>query len=380
MTVQSVREFLQLLSESQLLSAKTLRQISEQVRTAPANLPLERLIQSLLKTGLLTRFQVQRLLCGHSDGFFVGKFKLHDVLGQGGMGTVYLAEQTTKPRLVALKVIKNLASSPPESRIRFEREARAAARLSHPNIVQAYECDEIDGVPYIAMEYVEGINAVEQVERFGKLPWRQAADYMRQVALGLEHARLNHLVHRDIKPANLLIAIDGTVKVLDLGLCLMTNDADDMRRTRDLQVGTVDFMAPEQAIDCHAVDTRADIYSLGCVFYSLLSGHLPFQAKNTAQKLLMHQTAHPRPIHQHRHDLPTPISDIIHTMMEKNPGDRFQTPGIVAEALKPWAEHVVPPFELAAIERRRHRLNAVIGRTSAPSARRTVRDRGPVTP
>lgn len=389
MSVQSVREFVQVLGDSQLLSAKTLRQIGEQVRTAPADLPLERLIQSLLKALLLTRYQVQRLLCGHSDGFYVGQYKLYEVLGQGGMGTVYLAEQTTTQRLVALKVITNLANCPPETRIRFEREARAATLLSHPNIVQAYDCDEIDGVPYIAMEYVEGIDAVEQVERFGKLPWRQAADYMRQAALGLEHARLNHLVHRDIKPANLLIATDGTVKVLDLGLCLMTDDADDMRRTRDLQVGTVDFMAPEQAIDCHAVDTRADIYSLGCVFYALLSGHLPFQAKNSAQKLLMHQTAHPRPIHQHRHDLPTPISDIIHTMMEKNPDDRFQTPGIVAEALKPWAERVVPPFPLAAIERRRHRLNAVVGRVRAPSshpvgdpsresARRTANESRPV--
>ncbi|MFM9961736.1 MAG: serine/threonine protein kinase [Planctomycetaceae bacterium] len=357
MTVTSVANFLTVLSDSQLLSAKSLRQIDQQVRIAPADLPLERLVQSLLKVGLLTRYQAQRLLCGYSDGFFVGEYKLQDVLGQGGMGTVYLAEQTTQERLVALKVITNLTNGPPETRIRFEREARAATLLSHPNIVQAYDCGESDGVLYISLEYVEGFNAAEQFERFGRLPWRQAADYMRQAALGLEHARLHHLVHRDIKPANLLIATDGTVKVLDLGLCLMTDDADDRHRTRDLQVGTVDYMAPEQALDCHAVDTRADIYSLGCVFYALLSGHLPFEAKNSAQKLLMHQTAHARPVHQHRHDLPTPISDIIHTMLEKNPDDRFQTPGIVAEALKPWAERVVPPFPLEAIERRRKQVS-----------------------
>jgi serine/threonine protein kinase len=136
-----------------------------------------------------------------------------------------------------------------------------------------------------------------------------------------------------------------------------------MRRTRDLQVGTVDYMAPEQALDCHAVDTRADIYSLGCVFYTLLAGHLPFPAKNSAQKLLMHQNAHPRPIHQHRQDLPTPISDIIHTMMEKRPEDRFQTPGIVAEALKPWAERATPPYPVEALERRRKRLNSAMGRS-----------------
>ena len=368
MPVQSVPDFLQVLSDSQLLSAKSLRQIAEQVRSAPRDLSLARLVNSLLKAGVVTGYQVQRLLCGHSDGFYLGKYKLFDVLGQGGMGTVYLAEQTTMNRLVAIKIITNFADCPPETRIRFEREARAAASLSHPNIVQAYDCDEIDGVPYIAMEYVEGIDAVEQIERFGKLPWRQAADYMLQAALGLEHARLHCLVHRDVKPANLLIATDGTVKLLDLGLCLFTDDPHDILRTRDLQVGTVDYMAPEQALDCHAVDTRADIYSLGCVFYALLAGQLPFQAKNSAQKLLMHQTAHPRPIHQHRHDLPTPISDIIHTMLEKRPEDRFQTPGIVAEALKPWAERIVPPFPLDAIECQRHRLLSVLGRAPKLSA------------
>lgn len=368
MPVQSVSDFLQVLTDSQLLSAKSLRQIAEQVQAAPRDLPLSRLVNSLLKAGVVTGYQVQRLLGGHSDGFYLGKYKLFDVLGQGGMGTVYLAEQTTMNRLVAIKIITNFTDCPPETRIRFEREARAAASLSHPNIVQAYDCDEIDGVPYIAMEYVEGIDAVEQIERFGKLPWRQAADYMLQAALGLEHARLHGLVHRDVKPANLLIASDGTVKLLDLGLCLLTNDAHDMLRTRDLQVGTVDYMAPEQALDCHRVDTRADIYSLGCVFYALLAGHLPFQAKNSAQKLLMHKTAHPRPIHQHRQDLPTPISDIIHTMMEKKPEDRFQTPGIVAESLKPWAERTVPPFPLDAIERQRERLLSVVGRAPKLSA------------
>jgi serine/threonine-protein kinase len=203
MLVQTVAEFLKVLADSQLLSAKSLHQIVEQVRIAPADLSLERVANSLIRTGFLTRFQTQRLLSGRTDGFYLGKYKLFDVLGQGGMGTVYLAEQTTMKRLVAIKIIKNVADCPPETRIRFEREARAAASLSHPNIVQAYDCDEINGVPYIAMEYVEGMDAVEQVERFGRLPWRQAADYMLQAALGLEHARLHCLVHRDIKPANL---------------------------------------------------------------------------------------------------------------------------------------------------------------------------------
>ena len=365
--VRTVADFVQVLSDSQLLSSSVLQQIAQQVRSAPADLSLERLINSLLKLGVLTHYQVQRLLCGRSDGFYLGKYKLFDVLGQGGMGTVYLAEQTTMNRLVAIKIITNYANCPPETRIRFQREARAAASLSHPNIVQAYDGDEINGVPYFSMEYVEGIDAVEQIELCGKLPWRQAADYMLQAALGLEHARLHCLVHRDIKPANLLIATDGTVKVLDLGLCLLTNDANDMLRTRDLKVGTVDYMAPEQALDCHAVDTRADIYSLGCVFYALLAGHLPFQAKSAEQKRLMHQSVQPRPIHRHRHDLPTPISDIIHTMMEKRPEDRFQTPDVVAEALKPWAERIVPPYPASAVRHRRAAYARALGRAPTSS-------------
>lgn len=364
MRVHTVLEFLNALERSQLLHPKNLRQIVDQVERGPADLTVEGLANSLLKARLLSRFQAQQVLKGRTKDFYLGQYKVIEVLGRGGMGTVYLAEQTTQRRLVALKVVKNFKNCPAETLVRFRREARALASLSHPNIVQAFGYEESNGMPFMTMEYVEGIDTAEQVERFGKLPWPQAADYILQAALGLEHARLHGLVHRDIKPRNLLVATDGTLKVMDLGLCLWTGDEDDTRKSRDIQVGTVDFMAPEQAVDCRLVDTRADIYSLGCVFYALLAGRLPFVARTTVQKLLMHQTAAPRPIHQHRHDLPTPLSDIIHTMLEKKPEDRFQTPGIVAESLKPWAERAVPPYPLEEIERRRHRLMSVLGRTS----------------
>ena len=363
MRVHTVAEFLNALERSELLHPKILRQIVDQVECGPTNLTLECLANSLLKARVLTRFQAQCLLDGRTEGFYLGPYKLLEVLGRGGMGTVYVAEQTTQRRLVALKVIRNFANCPPETLVRFQREARASSSLSHPNIVQAFGYEESHGMPFMTMEYVEGLDMSEQVERFGKLPWPQVADYMLQAALGLEHARLRGLVHRDIKPRNLLVACDGTLKIMDLGLCLWTGDEGDARKSRDIQVGTVDFMAPEQAVDCRLVDTRADIYSLGCVFYALLSGRLPFVARTTVQKLLMHQTVDPRPIHQHRHDLPTPLADIIHTMLEKRPADRFQTPGVVAEALKPWAERALPPYPLDVIERRRRRLASVLGRS-----------------
>lgn len=366
MRVHTVAEFLSALDRSRLLDSRFLRQIHEQVAAAPKGLTVERLAASLLRARVLTQFQILRLLDGHADGFYLGQYKLFDVLGRGGMGTVYLAEQMSMRRLVALKVIKNLEDCPPETLVRFRREARAMAALSHPNIIPAFDYEELDGVPFLAMEYVEGINTFKLVKCFGKLPWPQAADFMMQAALGLEHARLHGLVHRDIKPANLLIASDGTLKVTDLGLCLWIEDEFDAKSSRDVQVGTVDYMAPEQALDCRVVDTRADIYSLGCVFYALLAGRLPFIARTTVQKLLMHQSAEPRPIHQFCHDLPTPLSDIIHTMLEKRPEDRFQTPGIVAEALKPWAERSVPPFPLTLLERARQRYHLALGR--APEA------------
>lgn len=378
MRVHTVPDFLCALERSQLLHPKRLRQIIDQVQRGPADLTVERLANSLLKARLLTRFQAQCVVDGRTEGFYLGQYKLFDMLGRGGMGTVYLAEQTTQRRLVALKVIRNFATCPPETLVRFRREARALASLSHPNFVQTLGYEESHGRPFMTMEYVEGIDTAEQVERFGKLPWPQAADYMMQAALGLEHARLHGLVHRDIKPRNLLVTTDGTLKIMDMGLCLWYGDEDDTRKSRDIQVGTVDFMAPEQAVDCRLVDTRADIYSLGCVFYALLSGRLPFVARTTVQKLLMHQTVDPRPIHQHRHDLPTPLADIIHTMLEKRPADRFQTPGVVAEALKPWAERALPPYPLAVIERRRRRLAAVLGRSpqsdceSRPSVARGI--------
>lgn len=361
MRVHTVPEFLNALRRSQLLTPKTLQQVVDQVARGPGDLTIECLANSLLKARLLTRFQVRHVSNGRTEGFFLGQYKLFDVLGRGGMGTVYLAEQTTQRRLVALKIIKNFKNCSSEALVRFQREARASASLSHPNIVQAFGYEESHGVPFMPMEYVEGHDTAEQVQRFGKLPWPQATDYMMQAALGLEHARLHGLVHRDIKPRNLLVATDGTLKIMDLGLCLWDGDKDDARKSRDIQVGTVDFMAPEQAVDCRLVDTRADIYSLGCVFYALLAGRLPFVARTTVQKLLMHQTAEPQPIHQHRHDLPTPLADIIHTMLEKRPADRFQTPGVVAEALKPWAERSLPPYPLAEIERRRHRWASLPG-------------------
>ncbi len=361
----NVNEFLELLQRSQLLKGAVVNKIVEQFPAlCDGVLSAERLAKSLVKSQILTLYQVQRLMSGKCDGFYLGKYKLLDLLGRGGMGKVYLAEQTTMNRLVALKVIAKFAKNRNDAIARFSREAKAVAALSHPNIIQAFDYDELDGMPFISMEYVEGIDAGEQVEKFGPISWAQAADYGQQAALGLEAARKAGFVHRDVKPGNLLIDREGHVKLLDLGLAVGKEQRgnDSLTSTFD-QIGTVDFMAPEQAVDSHNVDIRADIYSLGCVLYFLVSGKLPFFGKTTTEKLLKHQQTPPTPIRELVPDLPEGLAKVIHTMLEKDRSARSQTPSDVAESLKPFAQRLTPPYALSAIKHLRESLAPLLGRS-----------------
>ena len=225
-------------------------------------------------------------------GFYFGKCKILDVLGRSGMGTVYLAEQITMRRLVAVKVVRRVMRSRSETLARFTQEACAVASLKHPNIVQAYDFDQANGIPYIVMEHVEGMSVDQQVEQLGPLHYTQAAEYVRQAAAGLQHAHKNRFVHRDIKPENLLVDIGGTVKLMDLRLCSSLceeNESDKLTSDSD-RVGTVDYIAPKQALNSKTADIRADIYSLGAVFYFMLTGRILYPDSSTSQKLIYQQT------------------------------------------------------------------------------------------
>ena len=361
----SVNEFLDLLKCSQLLKASAFVKIIEQVLAASdPDLTIERLAKSLVKSQVLTTYQVQRLMAGSSGGFYLGKYKLLDLLGRGGMGKVYLAEQTTMQRVVALKVIAKFSKNRSDTVARFAREAKAVAALSHPNIIQAFDFDELDGVPFISMEYVEGIDAGEQIEKFGPIGWAQGADYARQAALGLEAAHKAGFVHRDVKPGNLLIDREGNVKLLDLGLAVGKEQrGNDSLTTATDQIGTIDYMAPEQAVDSHNVDIRADIYALGCVLYFLVSGKLPCPGKSAAEKLLKHQQTPPTPIRELVPDLPEELAKVIHAMLEKKRSARPQSPTEVAEALKPFAQRLTPPYPTSAIRHLREALTPLLGRS-----------------
>ena len=300
----------------------------------------KRLADKLVDEGLLTPWQRDNLLRGRYKGFFVKKYKLLDHLGTGGMSSVYLAEHTLMRRRVAIKVL-------PKSRVkdtsylgRFHREARAAAALDHRNIVRAYDVDNEGDVHFFVMEYVEGCDLQTMVKKEGPLDYVRAADYMRQAAEGLDHAHRAGLIHRDVKPANLLVDRQNAVKVLDLGLAKFAEEGRaSLTVAYDENVlGTADYLAPEQAINSHGVDARADIYSLGCSFYFVLTGQPPFAEGTLPQRLLMHQKVPPPDIRLKRPDAPEDLLAICLRMMAKKPGARFQSAREVAGALADWLQ------------------------------------------
>ena len=336
-----VDNFLELVRRSGLVDKDRLTQVIDDFKENGPGEALsdsEILADRLVQVGLLTRWQCGKLMEGRHKGFFLAKYKLLGHLGSGGMSAVYLAEHTLLHRRVAIKVL-------PQSRIkdssylpRFYREARAAASVDHPNIVRAYDVDNEGDNHYLVMEYVEGRDLQATIKQDGPLPYQLAANYIMQAARGLEHAHEAGLVHRDIKPGNLLVDLKGTVKVLDLGLARFTDDAQaSLTIAHDENVlGTADYLAPEQSINSHTADLRADIYSLGCTLYFLLTGHPPFPEGTLAQRLMKHHTEEPASILKDRPDAPEDLLAICSKMMSKKPKDRYQTASEVYDALAAW--------------------------------------------
>jgi hypothetical protein len=262
------------------------------------------------------------------------RYRVLEVLGAGGMGVVYKAVHRLMERVVALKVINQLLTARPGFVERFRREVKAAARLAHPNIVTAYDAEEAGGTHFLVMEYVIGTNMDREVARRGPLPVREACDLVRQAALGLQHAYERGMVHCDIKPHNLLLTPGGQVKILDFGLARIVDEGSGEAPSlaSGTFVGTPDYVAPEQARDPGRADIRADIYSLGCTLYHLLSGKPPFPAGTPLQKLLAHQECNPPPLTA-RDDVPLALTRILERMLAKDPARRYATPADVAADL-----------------------------------------------
>jgi serine/threonine protein kinase len=339
-------ELIDLIRKSQLLDDERLRAYIQKLRDTQT-LPSEphKLAALMVRDALLTYFQAEQLLQGKYKRFSLGKYKVLERLGSGGMGTVFLCEHKLMRRRVAVKVLPLQKVQDEASLKRFYREARAVAAVDHPNIVRAYDIDQDEHLHFIVMEWVDGTNLHDLVKKFGPLDPLRACHYIYGAAVGLQHAHEIGLLHRDIKPGNILIDRSGVVKILDLGLARLTHDTDDnLTRQNDENVlGTADYLAPEQALDSHTVDIRADIYSLGATFYYLLTGSPPFPEGSVAQKLIWHQNRMPRSIKSIRPEVPEEIVAIVERMMAKDPAQRFQTPAEVMAALAPWVATPIPP-------------------------------------
>jgi serine/threonine-protein kinase len=410
----SVEALLDLLSRYQLLDAQRLGELE---RCAPRLAEARELAHELVHRGWLTTFQVNQIFLDRVNDLVVGQFVLLDRLEEGGMGQVFKAWQRNLQRIVALKLIRKEGLENPRLIQRFQREIRAAGQLAHPHIVHAYDAGQENGGYFIAMEYIEGVDLARMVQQSGPLEVPQACDFLRQAALGLQHAYEHGLVHRDIKPANLLwtsgkgpgsgslrrpvmqgsglqprpgsglnprpgsglnprpgsglnrrpssglLARPGTfpwgiIKILDLGLARWIDPEEGTEAGHLTQIGsfmgTPDFMAPEQALNPHACDIRSDVYSLGCTFYYLLSGQVPFPGGSITEKVIRHQKEEPEPVEQVRHcnltsalgrtgtspldptrvDLPVSVACLVRRLMAKSPAERVQTPGELAELLE----------------------------------------------
>ncbi|MCX8138647.1 MAG: protein kinase, partial [Gemmataceae bacterium] len=350
-------EFVDLVLKSGVVEESRVREFLKKLAEGSSGIPSDpaRLAGLMVHEGLLTYFQAEQILQGKYKRFTIGKYKVLEKLGSGGMGQVFLCEHILMRRRVAIKVLPTTKAQDPAGLERFYREARAIAAVDHPNLVRAYDIDQAENLHFLVMEYVDGVSLQELVKKIGPLPVLRACHYIYGAAVGLNHVHEIGLIHRDIKPSNILVDRHGMVKILDLGLARFFHDTDELTKKYDENIlGTADYLSPEQAVDSHTVDIRTDIYSLGATFYYLLTGQPPFPEGTVTQKLIWHQTRDPKPISAYRSDVPPEIIAIIDKMMKKKPEERYQTPAELMQALAPWVTVPIPPpseQELPALSR-----------------------------
>ncbi|MHB8864644.1 MAG: serine/threonine protein kinase [Pirellulaceae bacterium] len=335
MTV-TLKLFSEHLIQSGLLSPDDLEAFIARCHPAPTT--AQQLARDLIESGRLTKFQVSMIAQGKSRSLSLGIYEIRDILGAGGMGHVYLARHRRMNRLVAIKVLPPRVTSDPRAVERFHREVRAAAQLTHPNIVTAFDANEDKQVHYLVMEYVPGDDLATLVKSRGPFSISKAIACVIQAARGLHYAHSCGIIHRDIKPANLLLDRRGVVKILDMGLARTTMpdrvSADDDSDELGVILGTVDFMAPEQAHNTRRADARSDIYSLGCTLFMLLTGRPVFPYDTVKKKLRALQTEPAPSLQAARPEVSKELEAIYRQMVARNPNDRFQTMAQVIAALE----------------------------------------------
>lgn len=342
--MQELNTFAAHLKRSQLIPLEPLKALLGEFRAATheagkkmSDQTIDDLCQFLIQRQAITAWQATKLKEKKSRGFQLGKYTLLDRLGAGGMSIVYLAENRLLSQKRALKVLPKSRVENSSYLARFYKEAQAAAKLDHPNIVKTYDIDHQDDQHFMVMEYVKGHDLSRWVKENGPLELNVALNYLKQAAIALSHAHQNGLIHRDVKPGNFLIAPKQQLKLLDLGLAKSDSDSASLTMMHNETImGTADYLSPEQALDSHQVDHRTDIYSLGGTLYFMLAGHPPFPEGTIAQRLAKHQSVNPTPLSQLRDDCPQAVSDLCQWLMEKNVERRCQNCSEVVNWVGQW--------------------------------------------
>jgi serine/threonine protein kinase len=347
----SVEAICSLIVKGRLLSAEEVRAMRQrwhaEAKGSAEN--LARFSKWLVAKQYVTEHQANLLLRGKSERFFIVQYKILERIGKGRMAGVYKGVHHLG-QVVALKILPPSKSKDPELLGRFQREARIALRLKHPNVVRTFQAGEDDGLHFIVMEYLDGETVEEVLQRRGKLPPTEAVRLIHQALLGLQHLHEQNIVHRDLKPGNLMLVpghergkpdntLNATVKLMDVGLGRTLFDEVDEGQNPELTasgvvLGSPDYMAPEQAREARAADIRSDIYSLGCALYHALAGQPPFPDSNLVRKMVKHATESPPPVRQFNRDVPDGLQQILDWMMAKDPAQRYPTPERAAQALQ----------------------------------------------
>ncbi len=334
--IVSSEELIKSLAEAEILSDKDLRSLRERlVPTVGPPKGVQELVADIVRGGQLTKFQGRQILAGRIKALVLGDYVILDKIGSGGMGQVYKARHRRMNRVVALKILPPAMLQDAQAIKRFQHEVEAAAKLLHPNIVTAFDAGEANRQHYLVMEYVEGHDLAAIVRQQGPLPLDKALGYITQAARGLAFAHSKGVVHRDVKPANLLVDVEGTVKILDMGLAHLDDPMMAEGLTQSGQMmGTVDYMAPEQAFNSRHADARADIYSLGCTLYRLLTGEPMYAGESLVQVSLAHRDQAIPDLRAHCPAVSSQLATVFLRMVAKRAEDRYQSMKEVVSALE----------------------------------------------